>query len=119
MGSPGMQMPKLTQREEEILMAGQMFDQMHAINHALYRGLDLCFVKCMDTKDIATAYRREWKEHHRVKDEEREKECMKTCHQKFQKAYSIAMQQFRSSNLQKELLDHLAKSGMGPQPGMM
>eukprot|EP00756_Hemistasia_phaeocysticola_P049172 Hpha_TRINITY_DN23612_c0_g1::TRINITY_DN23612_c0_g1_i1::g.57526::m.57526 len=100
---PGM--PQLSQREIEVGMSQTMIDQMHALTHALFSGLDTCFTKCMDTEDIRTAHRREWKEHHRIEAEDKERGCMKACHFKFQKAYSIAMQEFKRSEIQRRIME--------------
>eukprot|EP01060_Flectonema_neradi_P007216 TRINITY_DN15007_c0_g3_i1.p1 TRINITY_DN15007_c0_g3~~TRINITY_DN15007_c0_g3_i1.p1 ORF type:complete len:131 (+),score=36.38 TRINITY_DN15007_c0_g3_i1:54-395(+) len=105
---PGM--PPMTMRQMEMLQTAQFFQQLHAVKHSKHVAMEACFDKCMDPKDLQTAWRRELDERKRDKEYAAEKKCMSLCHKKYQKAYSMSVDGFKSTPLQEELMSLMAAS---------
>ena len=109
MGMPA-GMPPMTARQMEMLQTAQFYQQLHAVKHSKHVALEACFDKCMDQEDIRTAWRRDLDERKRDKEYGGEKKCVSLCHKKYQKAFSMSVEAFKSSPMQEELLNLVAAS---------
>eukprot|EP01059_Diplonema_ambulator_P033467 TRINITY_DN6_c7_g1_i1.p1 TRINITY_DN6_c7_g1~~TRINITY_DN6_c7_g1_i1.p1 ORF type:complete len:116 (+),score=30.73 TRINITY_DN6_c7_g1_i1:106-453(+) len=111
---PGMP-ENLGPREMEMIQTSQFYQQLAAVKHSKHQALETCFDKCMDPEDLRTARRRDLDERKRNAEYAKEKTCMKLCHAKYQKAFSMAVDGFRSSELQMQLANTMEQGALSLQ----